>query len=130
MLTTHVQILFEINESTYLLRPIHTRTLSIPPPPKLGPKRRQLARLVLLNIQQLLATRVPQRRVANVLCGSVDGLRVRRAQCEGRAVGERDQLREGVRPLGAPQKRCVPDLRGVLGGGGPDCGAEGAQGAE
>ena len=76
-------------------------SLSIKPPPKPPPKPPQPPRLILLHIQQFLTARVPQDVVFRVARGLVDGLRRRGAVGEGRAVGERDELREGVGALGA-----------------------------
>jgi hypothetical protein len=65
----------------------HRNTLNIPPPAKLGPKSRQLPRLILLNIQQLMRARIPQRRVARIFCRPVHGRWVRRPMQECAAVG-------------------------------------------
>lgn len=84
--------------------------LSIPPPSKLGPKRCQLARLILLDIQQFLRARIPQWRVSDIFCALVHGRRVCRAQSEGGAVGQRDELGECIRPFWAPEQGRMADL--------------------
>lgn len=71
---------------------------------------------------------MPQWVVSDVLCTPEDGLGICGAQCEGRAVGELDQLGECVGPLWASQECRVANLLGLAGVWG-DGGAEGTQGA-
>jgi hypothetical protein len=77
---------------------------------ELGSERSQSARLVLLDGQQLLARRVPEQRVARVARRAVHGHGRGGAVQEGAAVGERDELRECVGPLGAAEEGCVAAL--------------------
>lgn len=84
--------------------------LRVPPAPKPLPERPQPPGLVGLDVEQLLARRVPERGVAGVFCGAVDRGRGRGAVGEGAPVRERDQLGEGVGALGAVDDGCVADL--------------------
>lgn len=111
-----------VEGSTYLL------PFTIPPCAELGSEGGQFARLVLLDVQQLLTAGVPQRVVPDVLGALEDGLRAGRAQREGGAVGQGDELCECVGPLGAAQEGRVAHLL-RLAGVGRDGGAEGAEGA-
>lgn len=93
---------------THLLALLHR--LGIKPSSESPPEPPQSPRLVLLHIEQLLTTRVPERTVLRVFRTSVDGLRGSGAVCEGAAVTERDELGEGVGPLGTAQEGGVADL--------------------
>lgn len=108
-----------IHAQTHLLS--SSNNLSIPTPTEPASEPLQATRLVLLDIRQFLTARVPERAVLGVFGRAVDGQRRRRAVQVGRAVGQRDHLRESVGPLGAAQQRGVPDLRaepaGWAGGG-------------
>ena len=94
------------------------QNLRIPAPAEFTPEGPQPAGLVLLDIQQFLTRRVPQRRVARVLGRLVDGHRGRGAVGVGAAVGEGDELGEGVGALGAAEEGGVAVLMVEVGGEG------------
>ena len=84
--------------------------LSIPAPSKLLSESPQAPRLILLDIQQLLRTGVPQRRVSYILGAFVHWHGIGRSVYECGAIRERYELREGVGAFRTPEEGCVPDL--------------------
>jgi hypothetical protein len=93
---------------TNLFRP--SNSLSIPPTTETTSESLQTTSLILLDIQQFLTARVPQRVVAHIFRAAVYGLRAGGALDERAAVGESDELGKGVWSLGAAHQRGVADL--------------------
>jgi hypothetical protein len=88
----------------YLLR------ICIPTPTELRSESSQSSCLILLHIQQLLRAGIPERRVPYVFRALIYGLRVRRAQCEGAAIGQSYELCEGVGAFRSLEKRRMSNL--------------------
>lgn len=86
-------------QQAYLLRT--SNGLSIPTTTETTSESLQTTSLVLFDVQQLLTAGVPEWVVADILCAAVDGLRAGGALDEGAAVGQSDELGEGVWSLGA-----------------------------
>ena len=93
---------------TYLFRA--SNSLSIPTTTETTSKSLQTTSFILFNVQQLLTAGVPERVVADVFCAAVYGLRAGGALDKGAAVGESDELGEGVWSLGAAHQRGMADL--------------------
>jgi hypothetical protein len=89
---------------TYLL------CICVPSSAELCAESGQFSSFVLLYVQQLLRAGMPQRRIPYVLGALVNGLGVRCAQGEGAAVGEGDELGEGVGALWPLEQSRVPHL--------------------
>jgi len=87
-----------------------SNSLSIPTATETTSESLQTTSLILFNVQQLLTARVPERVVAHVLCAAVYGLRAGGALDKSAAVGQSDELGEGVWALGAAHQRCMADL--------------------
>ncbi len=100
-----------------IVRALGLRRVGIPAAPKAAAEGAQTANSILVVVvaattkRQARRARVPQRRVARVLEAAEDGQRRRRALHGGAAVGEDDELREGVRAQRAAQQRGVAALR-------------------
>lgn len=104
--------------------------VGIPAATELGAEGSEPAGLVLLDVHQLAGRRVPEETVARVAGGAVDGGGRGGAVREGAAVGQRDELREGVGPLGPAQQRGVSALRADESRRGLDTGGGGRRAAE
>jgi hypothetical protein len=111
-----VSILFALHKQCqYVCRNLpasfewHLLRIRVPSSAELCAESRQFSSLV-LHIQQLLRARVPQRRIPYALCALVYWLGVRCAQCEGAAVGEGNELCEGVGALQSLEQGRVPYL--------------------
>jgi hypothetical protein len=130
ILTSGLFALYQDQPSTLHYMPIsHSYLFSIPTPPKLGSERRQLPRLVLFYIQQLVTRGIPHWRVSYVLCGFVDGHGRGRPVEKGAAIAEGDELCEGVGALRAAEESRVSDLPvGVVLCLGGQCTAQSAEG--
>lgn len=90
--------------------PLVAYLLRVEPSSELGSERSQFPCLIFLNIQQLLRTRVPERRVSCILCTLVDRLRRRGPLNKAAAVRERHQLGKCVWALWAAEERRVSNL--------------------
>lgn len=92
----------------YLLKILSN--LRIPSTTKLCSESAQTTSFVLLDVHQLLTARIPDWMVSNVLCTAIDRRWRRGAVQVCAAVGEGDELGEGVGPLWSPQQRRVATL--------------------
>jgi hypothetical protein len=84
---------------------------AIPTPAKSLPEGSQTTSFVFLDIEQLLRARVPHHSVSNIFVALVDRRRRCRSMKKGRAIGERDELSECVRPFRPAYERRIQGRR-------------------